>query len=161
MFDIGPDVLRSRTWEVEDLFRRHYQQAVRPEELADLARLADGWAAGLQLFHLATKHKLVTEHQAVLASLSRRSPRLMPVRAPSMSRTARRGSRFSAASTTARTASTDGALTRRWVTRGGLASSATLVRTQPHRAAWCNAEEMVAWWLRIVFGVLPASFIAP
>ncbi len=55
------------------------------------------------------------------------SPRRMPVRAPSMSSAASRGSRSSAASMTVRTTSTDGAFTRRCETRGGLACSAMFV----------------------------------
>lgn len=74
VFDVGPDALRFRTWEVEDLFRHHYHQAVPPEELAELARLTEGWAAGLQLFHLATKDKQGLERRAVLGTLSRRWP---------------------------------------------------------------------------------------
>lgn len=62
---------------------------------------------------------------------------------------------------TDRTASTDGAFTHFGVTRGGFASSATLMRTHPYRVAWCSADEMMAWWLRMVFGELPASFMAP
>ena len=61
-----------------------------------------------------------------------------------------------------RTSSTDGSRTRRWATLGGLASSATLLRVQPHRTAWCRADEMMAWWLlRMVLATLPSAFMAP
>ena len=46
--------LRFRSWEVEELFRTVYQRALSPESAAALTRRTGGWAAGLQLFHLAT-----------------------------------------------------------------------------------------------------------
>ena len=46
--------LRFRSWEVEELFRTVYQRALSPEAAAALTRRTGGWAAGLQLFHLAT-----------------------------------------------------------------------------------------------------------
>src|SRR6202011_4492662 len=72
LFEIGPDDLRFRSWEVEELFRHHYREPLPPEELAELARRTDGWAAGLQLFHLATRGKPASERRRVLASLSSR-----------------------------------------------------------------------------------------
>jgi DNA-binding SARP family transcriptional activator len=72
LHEIGPDDLRFRSWEVEELFRDHYRQPLAPEELAELARRTDGWAAGLQLFHLATRGKATSERRRVLASLSSR-----------------------------------------------------------------------------------------
>jgi DNA-binding SARP family transcriptional activator/tetratricopeptide (TPR) repeat protein len=74
VLDVGPEALRFRTWEVEDLYRGHYHQELRPEELAELARRTGGWAAGLQLFHLATRDKHACERRTMLASLSRRWP---------------------------------------------------------------------------------------
>ncbi|MGH9077612.1 MAG: AAA family ATPase, partial [Acidimicrobiales bacterium] len=70
--ELGPEDLRFRTWEVEQLFRDHYGEPLPPEELADLTRRTTGWAAGLQLFHLATQGKPVVERQQVLRSLSTR-----------------------------------------------------------------------------------------
>jgi len=70
--EIGPDDLRFRSWEVEELFRKHYGAPLPPEELAELARRTGGWAAGLQLFHLATRGKPPSERRRVLASLSSR-----------------------------------------------------------------------------------------
>ncbi len=72
LLEIGPDDLRFRSWEVEELFRNHYREPLAPEELAELARRTDGWAAGLQLFHLATRGKPASERRRVLASLSSR-----------------------------------------------------------------------------------------
>jgi DNA-binding SARP family transcriptional activator len=46
--------LRFRSWEVEELFRTVYQRPLSPESAAALTRRTGGWAAGLQLFHLAT-----------------------------------------------------------------------------------------------------------
>ena len=72
LFELGPEDLRFRTWEVEELFRDHYNEPLSPEELADLTRRTGGWAAGLQLFHLATRGKPVPERSRVLRSLSTR-----------------------------------------------------------------------------------------
>ena len=44
-----------------------------PEELARLAQWSDGWAAGLQLFHLATVGRPPDERRSVLRSLGPRS----------------------------------------------------------------------------------------
>ena len=46
--------LRFRSWEVEELFRAVYDGPLSPEAAAALTRRTGGWAAGLQLFHLAT-----------------------------------------------------------------------------------------------------------
>lgn len=54
--EIPADVLRWRPWEVERLFRDHYNMRLRPEEAARLTQRTEGWAAGLQLFHLASQH---------------------------------------------------------------------------------------------------------
>ncbi|HWG73863.1 MAG TPA: AAA family ATPase, partial [Acidimicrobiales bacterium] len=70
--ELGPEDLRFRTWEVETLFRDHYGEPLPPVELAELTRRTDGWAAGLQLFHLATRGKPVLERRRVLRSLSTR-----------------------------------------------------------------------------------------
>ncbi len=73
LLEIGPDDLRFRTWEVERLFRDLYQEPLGPEDLADLARRTEGWAAGLRLFHLATRGKTPSERRRVLKSLGVRS----------------------------------------------------------------------------------------
>src|SRR5262245_61469150 len=69
LVEIGPDELRFRAWEVERLFRDHYGEPVPPDELAVLARRTEGWAAGLQLFHLATRGKSAEERRRILAAV--------------------------------------------------------------------------------------------
>jgi DNA-binding SARP family transcriptional activator len=71
--ELGVDDLRFRTWEVEQLFRDFYGQPMGPHELAELARRTDGWAAGLHLFHLATRNRSGDERRSVLGALSSRS----------------------------------------------------------------------------------------
>ncbi|MDQ0373740.1 BTAD domain-containing putative transcriptional regulator [Cellulomonas humilata] len=51
---LGAEDLRFRTWEVEELFRTCHGTRLRADEVADLAHRTGGWAAGLELFHLAT-----------------------------------------------------------------------------------------------------------
>ena len=69
LVEVGPDELRFRAWEVERLFRDHYGEPVPPDELAILARRTEGWAAGLQLFHLATRGKSPEERRRILAAV--------------------------------------------------------------------------------------------
>ena len=71
--ELEVDDLRFRTWEVEQLFRDFYGQPLGPHELAELARRTDGWAAGLHLFHLATRNRSGDERRSVLGALSSRS----------------------------------------------------------------------------------------
>ncbi|HEY3811322.1 MAG TPA: BTAD domain-containing putative transcriptional regulator, partial [Acidimicrobiales bacterium] len=73
LVEIGPDDLRFRAWEVEELFRDVYREPLIPEEVATLARRTAGWAAYLQLFHLATARKPQAERRRVLASMTNRS----------------------------------------------------------------------------------------
>ena len=73
LLEIGPDDLRFRSWEVEELFRDFYREPMSPEDLAALTRRTGGWAAGLQLFHLATQGKPARERQRVVRSLAARS----------------------------------------------------------------------------------------
>jgi DNA-binding SARP family transcriptional activator len=70
--EIGPDDLRFRSWEVEELFALHYGVRLVPQEVAELARRTGGWAAGLSLFQLATANRSSSERRGVLASLSSR-----------------------------------------------------------------------------------------
>lgn len=56
LVEVTADVLRWRPWEVERLFRDYYRMRLRPEEAARLTQRTEGWAAGLQLFHLASRH---------------------------------------------------------------------------------------------------------
>ncbi|MGH2769128.1 MAG: AAA family ATPase, partial [Actinomycetota bacterium] len=73
LLELGSDDLRFRTWEVERLFWDFYHQLLPPEDLAALARRTEGWAAGLQLFHLATRHKATDEGRRTLAALTSRA----------------------------------------------------------------------------------------
>ena len=73
LVEIGPDDLRFRAWEVEELFRDVYHEPLIPEDVATLARRTAGWAAYLQLFHLATARKPLAEKRQVLASLAKRA----------------------------------------------------------------------------------------
>jgi len=77
LLEIGGDDLRFRSWEVERLFRDFYQDPLPPVELATLARRTEGWAAGLQLFHLATRDKAPDERRRILAGLSDGGPRFV------------------------------------------------------------------------------------
>jgi DNA-binding SARP family transcriptional activator len=76
LLEISVDDLRFRSWEVERLFRDVYQQQLPPEEVAALTRRTEGWAAGLQLFHLASRGKPPTERRALLERLGRPASRL-------------------------------------------------------------------------------------
>jgi DNA-binding SARP family transcriptional activator len=69
LLEIGPDELRFRAWEVERLFRDHYLDPLPPDDLAVLARRTEGWAAGLQLFHLATRGKSAEERRRILSAV--------------------------------------------------------------------------------------------
>jgi DNA-binding SARP family transcriptional activator len=71
--EIGPEELRFRTWEVEELFRDVYREPLLPEDVGVLARRTAGWAAYLQLFFLATARKPQAERRRVLGSLASRS----------------------------------------------------------------------------------------
>ena len=69
VLEVPADALRFRSWEVEQLFRDHYRAPLTPEEAALLTRRTGGWAAGLQLFHLATRDKSPVRRRAVLDQL--------------------------------------------------------------------------------------------
>jgi DNA-binding SARP family transcriptional activator len=73
LLELGPDELRFRSWEVEQLFRNFYQEPLPPEDMAELARRTEGWAAGLQLFHLATRGRPTVERRRLVAELGSRS----------------------------------------------------------------------------------------
>jgi DNA-binding SARP family transcriptional activator len=68
LLEIGQDALRFRAWEVERLFRDFYREPVPPTDLAILARRTEGWAAGLQLFHLATRGRSIEERRRILTA---------------------------------------------------------------------------------------------
>ena len=77
LLELGADDLRFRSWEVESLFRDVYGTPLPPDDLAALTRRTEGWAAGLQLFHLATRDKPAAERRRTLDALG---PRLRIVR---------------------------------------------------------------------------------
>lgn len=64
--EIDADVLRFRTWEVEELFRECHGVRLRAEEVTALTQRTGGWAAGLQLFHLATNRRPPSSRAALL-----------------------------------------------------------------------------------------------
>ena len=65
--------LRFRSWEVEQLFRSVYDAPLTPEAAAALTRRTSGWAAGLQLFHLATMQLGRVERERAVTELTGRS----------------------------------------------------------------------------------------
>lgn len=73
LLELDSDDLRFRSWEVEELFRSVYRQPLSPEAAAALTRRTGGWAAGLQLFHLATLGKSSTERIRAATELGGRS----------------------------------------------------------------------------------------
>lgn len=70
---LDSDDLRFRSWEVEELFRTVYDQPLSPETAAALTRRTGGWAAGLQLFHLATGGLDRLDRERAVDELSGRS----------------------------------------------------------------------------------------
>lgn len=73
LVEVDADALRFRSWEVERLFRDLYREAITPEEVAQLARRTGGWAAGLQLFHIAARGKPPDERRRMLEALGGRT----------------------------------------------------------------------------------------
>lgn len=69
LLEITGEDLRFRSWEVERLFREYYGEVLRGDELGRLARRTEGWAAGLQFFHLATRGKSPAERTRLLQAL--------------------------------------------------------------------------------------------
>jgi len=70
---LDADQFRFRTWEVERLLRDVYREPLPPEEIAVLTRRTDGWAAGLQLFHLSTRGRTLSERRRAVGALDGRS----------------------------------------------------------------------------------------
>jgi DNA-binding SARP family transcriptional activator len=68
--EVDADVLRFRTWEVEELFRECHGVRLRADEVTALTQRTGGWAAGLQLFHLATDRRPPSSRAALLAGTS-------------------------------------------------------------------------------------------
>ncbi|NHC13816.1 BTAD domain-containing putative transcriptional regulator [Motilibacter deserti] len=72
LLEVSQEQLRFRASEVEQLYRDLYGVRLPPEDLAQLARQTEGWAAALQLFHLATRNQPPEDRQAMLAGLPTR-----------------------------------------------------------------------------------------
>jgi DNA-binding SARP family transcriptional activator len=66
--EIDADVLRFRTWEVEELFRQCHGVRLPAAEVTTLTQRTGGWAAGLQLFHLATDRQPPSSRAALLSA---------------------------------------------------------------------------------------------
>jgi DNA-binding SARP family transcriptional activator len=73
LLEIGPDDLRFRTWEAERLLNEVCGLRLSPEDVARLTQRIEGWAAGLQLFHLAVRHKPPSEQRRLIGVASSRS----------------------------------------------------------------------------------------
>ncbi|MGH3901220.1 MAG: BTAD domain-containing putative transcriptional regulator [Pseudonocardiaceae bacterium] len=66
---VTADDLRFRSWEVEMLFRDVYREPLPPDDIAALARRTEGWAACLQLFHLSTQSRPLSDRRRALRAL--------------------------------------------------------------------------------------------
>jgi DNA-binding SARP family transcriptional activator len=64
---IDADALRFRPWEVDDLFRHCYGTRLGLDEVTALTERTGGWAAGLQLFHLATERQPPSSRRTILS----------------------------------------------------------------------------------------------
>jgi DNA-binding SARP family transcriptional activator len=73
LLEIGADDLRFRTWETEQLLSELYRLDLGPEDVARLTRRVEGWAAGLQLYHLAVRNKPPREQRRLIDVASSRS----------------------------------------------------------------------------------------
>lgn len=71
--EIGPDDLRFRSWEVDQLFRELYERPLPPDGIAELERRSGGWVAALQLFDLATAHLPADARHATISRVGRRA----------------------------------------------------------------------------------------
>jgi len=69
LLEVGPEDLRFRAWEIERLFMDVYREPIPPTDLTVLARRTGGWAAGLQLFHVATRGKSAEERRRILGGV--------------------------------------------------------------------------------------------
>ncbi|MCU0261617.1 MAG: AAA family ATPase, partial [Ilumatobacteraceae bacterium] len=73
LLEIGADDLRFRTWESEQLLADLYGMDLGPEDVARLTRRVEGWAAGLQLYHLAVRTRPPREQRRLIDVASSRS----------------------------------------------------------------------------------------
>lgn len=70
---VDSDQLRFRSWEAEQLFRDLYDTWLRPDDIARLSRRVEGWAAGLQMFHLAARGLSSLEQRRLIDRLNGRA----------------------------------------------------------------------------------------
>jgi DNA-binding SARP family transcriptional activator len=70
---VGPDQMRFRAWEAEELLRDVYREPLPPSDIAALARRLGGWAAGFHLFHLSTRGRPLADRRAAVAALDGRA----------------------------------------------------------------------------------------
>jgi DNA-binding SARP family transcriptional activator len=70
VLELGHNDLRFRTWEVEELFHHHYREPLTPEQVAELTRRTEGWAAGLQFFRLAIHGRPMPERARLLGEVT-------------------------------------------------------------------------------------------
>jgi DNA-binding SARP family transcriptional activator len=66
---IDAEDLQFRSWEVERLFRKIYEEPLRPEDAAALTRRTGGWAAGLAMFRLLTAGRSPADRHRALSEL--------------------------------------------------------------------------------------------
>ncbi|HYO61506.1 MAG TPA: hypothetical protein VEU29_06375, partial [Actinomycetota bacterium] len=69
LWDVAADDLRFRSWEVDQVFRDVWRDRLTSSEVATLTRRTGGWAACLQLFHLATSGRGSAHRAVALSSL--------------------------------------------------------------------------------------------
>ena len=72
-FSVFGDDLRFRDYEIEQLFRTTFKRPLSVHGVSNVARVTDGWAAALYLFHLATTNRSNVERRRAAESLNSRS----------------------------------------------------------------------------------------
>jgi DNA-binding SARP family transcriptional activator len=70
VFAVYGDDLRFRENEIDQLFRNNYKHPLSLGGVSNLARVTDGWAAALHLFHLSTKSRSNVERRRAAESLN-------------------------------------------------------------------------------------------
>ncbi len=65
---LGEQDLRLRSWEITELFDRHYGEPLPSADTERLRRDTDGWVAGLHMFHLATAGRPLSERRRLVRS---------------------------------------------------------------------------------------------
>jgi DNA-binding SARP family transcriptional activator len=64
---VGEADLRLRSWEIAELFDRHYAEPLPAADAVRLRHDTDGWAAGVHMFHLATAGRPLPERRRMAA----------------------------------------------------------------------------------------------